>query len=122
MCQILQLREVRELQVERVHNEPAVEGNRDYHDPQHRHGDVVEENQVVDDGEEEKCEESESDENPERPKPRNDSRLIFLDGKKEKKIKICPNRMMMVDKRQNDEKIPHKVKRNENCNQRLNSF
>lgn len=52
VCQVFQFGQVRELQVERVHNEPAI--NRDGNDdnPKHCHGDVVEENQIVDDGEE----------------------------------------------------------------------
>jgi hypothetical protein len=67
MCQILELREVRELQIQRIHDKPAI--NRDGNDdnPQNCHGDVVEENQIVDDGEEEECEESESRENAVAP-------------------------------------------------------
>lgn len=52
MCQILQFSQVRELQVERVHNEPAIKRDGDDDNPKHCHGDVVEENQIVDDGEE----------------------------------------------------------------------
>lgn len=82
MCQVFQFGQVRELQVERVHNEPAI--NRDGNDdnPKHCHGDVVEENQIVDDGEEQEREESESGENSEAPQPRNNFRFVFLEMRK----------------------------------------
>lgn len=44
MRQILEFRQVRKFQVERVDDEPSVNWNRNDDDPQHRHGDVVEEN------------------------------------------------------------------------------
>lgn len=78
MRQIFKFRQVGKLQVERVNDEPAVNRNRDYHYPQHCHCDVVEENQVVDDGEEKKREESKADEDAEAPEPWNDSVFVFL--------------------------------------------
>jgi hypothetical protein len=67
MRQILQLCQIRKFQIERVNDKPAVNRHRDYHNPKHCHGDVVEENQVVDDGKEKECEESKADENAETP-------------------------------------------------------
>lgn len=78
MCQILKLRQIRQLKIQRVYNKPAINRHRNENNPDHRHSDVVEENQIVDNGEEEECEESEADEHTEAPQPWNDFILIFL--------------------------------------------
>lgn len=78
MRQILEFRQVREFEIQRIYDEPAINWDGNDHNPQHRHGYVVEENQIVDDGEEEECEESESSENTPAPQPWHDFRLIFL--------------------------------------------
>lgn len=69
MCQIFEFCQIRELQIQRVHHEPAVKWNRDDYNPKHRHSDVIEENQVVHDSEEQKSEESEKYENSVTPQP-----------------------------------------------------
>lgn len=82
MCQIFELRQVRELEVERVHDEPSIKRHGGDDDPQHGHGDVVEENQVVHDGEEQERQEPESDEDSEAPQPRHNFRFVFLGKRK----------------------------------------
>jgi hypothetical protein len=78
VSQILELRQVRQFKIKRVHHEPSIDRDGNDYYPQHRHGDVVEENQIVDNGEEQKSEESESDENSVAPQPWNDFRFVFL--------------------------------------------
>lgn len=83
MRQIFQLGQVWQLKIERVNDEPAVNRNRNQNNPKHRHGDVVEENQIVDDGEKEECKKSEAGEDSKAPQPRNNFILVFLKmGKK----------------------------------------
>lgn len=78
MRQIFKFCQVGEFKIQRVDDEPAINRNRDENYPQHCHGDVVEENQVVDNGEEQKREESESSEYSKAPQPWNNLRLVFL--------------------------------------------
>lgn len=78
MRQVFELRQIGEFQEKWVDDEPTVDWEGDYHNPKHRHSDVVEENQIVDDGKEKECEESEAGEDAKAPKPWKDTVLILL--------------------------------------------
>lgn len=78
MRQVLEFRQIWEFKIKRVDDEPAVNGNRNNDNPQHRHDDVVKENQIVDNCKEQACQESECGEDSEAPQPRNNLRLVFL--------------------------------------------
>lgn len=82
MRQIFQLGQVGQLEIKRVNDEPAINRNRNKNNPKHRHGNVVEENQIVDDGEKEECKKSEAGEDSKAPQPGNNFILVFLKVRK----------------------------------------
>lgn len=108
MGQIFELCQVREFKVERVNHEPAINRHRDENDPKHCHGDVIEENQVVDDGEEQKGKKSEASKDPKTPKPWDNPRLVFLRKKSFKVLSVNFKARFETTKAANK-----KIKRNE---------
>lgn len=80
MRQILQFGQVRQLQVQGIHDSPSVEREDANHGPNEHHQDVVGEDEVVDDGKEQEGKQPEHGEYGERPQPRKDLLLVLLKG------------------------------------------
>lgn len=80
MRQILQFGQVRQLQIQGVHDSPSVDGEDTDHGPHQHHQDVVGEDEVVDDRKEQEGKQSEHGEYGERPQPRKHLLLVLLKG------------------------------------------
>lgn len=78
MRQILQLRQIRKLQIQTVDQQPPVSSNSTEQDPGERHDDVVGEDHVVHDRPEEKSEETETYEDAESVQPWDYLLFVFL--------------------------------------------
>lgn len=78
MSQVLQLGQVGQFQVQRVHDSPTVDRDDADDGPAEHHQDVVGKDQVVDDGKEEEGEQTEHGKDRKGPQPRHHLLLILL--------------------------------------------
>lgn len=78
MCQIFESRQIGKFNVKWIDQQPAPKASDDQQNPQENHGDVVEENQVIDNCKEERCKKAQNCKNGKCPKPWTDLCFVFL--------------------------------------------
>lgn len=78
MCQILEARQIGQLNVQRVDIEPRIWAHQNYENPNKHDEYVVGKNEVIDNWEEEEGKETQNQKGRKRPQPWQDFLFVFL--------------------------------------------